>query len=160
MITSGRGVSFIIWQEGEVLEAYDSVEGGYPTIGVGHKMTPSEYYSGKIRIQGVVVRYANGITKEQSRKLLAQDLVRTEEAVNRYVQVQLTQGQFDALVDFTYNCGVKALANSTLLRKLNQLQYEEVPTQLRRWVYAGGVWLERLFRRREEEIELWTGGEE
>lgn len=35
------------------------------------------------------------------------------------VKVKLTQGQFDALVSFTYKLGARALSTSTLLKKLN-----------------------------------------
>ncbi len=42
-----------------------------------------------------------------------------EAAVNYRVTVQLNQNEFDALVSFTYNEGVGALAKSTLLQLLN-----------------------------------------
>lgn len=155
-VISIEGLKFITRQEGEVLKPYASIEGGLPTIGVGHKITPGEYHSGKIIINGEPVRYAGGLTRDQVQDLLAQDLQRFVTAVNDLVDVPLTQGQFDCLVDFAFNCGEGALAQSTLLRLLNQGRYGAVPEQLRRWVHGGGRIIGALVRRREEEIkELW-----
>lgn len=42
-----------------------------------------------------------------------------EEAVLRNVTVLLTNDQFDALVDWTFNLGESALASSTMLKRIN-----------------------------------------
>ena len=52
-----------------------------------------------------------------------------EQAVNNGVKVALNQNQFDALVSFTFNVGVGAFTSSTLLKVLNQGQYDQVPTR-------------------------------
>ncbi len=156
MQISEAGKDFLRRQEGERLKAYASIEGGLPTIGVGHKLTPSEDHSGKIVIAGQGVRYAPGLTPEESQLLLAQDLECFEAAVNSLVKVKLTQGQYDCLVDFAFNCGIEALRNSTLLKLLNRGNYAAVPELLRCWVHGGGRVIGALVRRREEEIkELW-----
>lgn len=154
MIISEVGLKFIIRQEGEVLHSYRD-QAGYPTIGVGHKLTPSELSNGKLIIHGQTVRYAGGITREQSQDLLAQDLERFCEAVNKLVKVKLTQNRFDVLVDFAFNCGEGALEHSTLLKLLNQGRYEVVPDQLRRWIHGGGQVIGALVGRREAEVKLW-----
>ena len=51
-----------------------------------------------------------------------------EQGVERRVAVTITQGQFDALVSFAYNLGLRALENSTLLRRLNAGDWQERPT--------------------------------
>jgi lysozyme len=43
-----------------------------------------------------------------------------------------------------------------LLKLLNQGQHDQVPTQLRRWVMAGGRKVKGLVNRREKEIRLWN----
>jgi lysozyme len=68
----------------------------------------------------------------------------------------LTNGQFDALVSFTYNLGGGALQRSTLRRKINREEHGEVPEQFMRWVWAGGRKLKGLVRRRAAESELYT----
>jgi len=77
--------------------------------------------------------------------------------VNSGVKVALNQNQFDSLVSFTFNTGIQAFADSTLLKMLNQGNYDAVPDQLRRWVRAGGNVVQGLVNRRENEIKLWLG---
>ena len=61
-----------------------------------------------------------------------------------------------AISDFAYNLGLGNLKSSTLRKKINSQAYDEVPAQLRRWVYAGGRKLRGLIIRRNEEILLWN----
>lgn len=77
--------------------------------------------------------------------------------IRRLVTVPLTQGQFDALVDFAYNLGSGRLAESTLLKDLNAGDYESAGLELLRWVYAEGQVNEGLRARRIQELALWTG---
>ncbi len=51
------------------------------------------------------------------RAMLERDLVQAEEAVTRLVRVPLTQGQFDALVDFTFNLGAERAAGVDAARE-------------------------------------------
>jgi lysozyme len=88
--------------------------------------------------------------------LLGQDLEGAERTVNEAVTVPLNQNQFDALVSFTFNVGNGAFRGSTLLKLLNQRQYDQVPTQLRRWVMDNGHVVQGLVNRREKEIALWN----
>ena len=83
-----------------------------------------------------------------------------EQAVERLVKVPLTQGQFDALVDFCFNLGAGRLASSTLLKALNGGRYEAAAEQLLRWDVAGGEENAGLKARREAEFALWSGKEE
>jgi lysozyme len=78
-----------------------------------------------------------------------------EQAVCRLVKVPLTDGQFDALVSFTFNLGSGALQRSTLRRKVNREEHEEVPREFLRWVWAGGRKLKGLVRRRAAEADLY-----
>ena len=156
MRMSQRGRELLAEWEGVELVVYkDSAD--LPTIGVGHLLTRDELTSGKIMIRGQTVRYANGLTKQQALDLLGQDLLRFEDAVNKGVRVDLGQNQFDAIVSFTFNVGDNAFKNSTLLKVLNQGRHNEVPNQLRRWVYAGNKKIQGLANRREKEIQLWNG---
>ncbi|HMB91638.1 MAG TPA: lysozyme [Rhodothermales bacterium] len=156
MKMSDKGRQLLADWEGLELKMYKDVA-GLPTIGVGHLLTRSELTSGKIMINGEAVRYANGITKEQALDLLGQDLQRFEDAVNESVTVTLSQNQFDTLVSFSFNVGVGAFKSSTLLKELNKGKYDEVPTQLKRWVKSGGRVVQGLVNRRNREIDLWNG---
>ena len=80
-----------------------------------------------------------------------------EQYIKDFVDVPLNQNQFDALVSWTYNLGPTNLKNSTLLKKLNNGEYDEVPTQIKRWTKANGKELEGLIKRREAEALLFEG---
>jgi lysozyme len=156
MQMSPHGLELIEQWEGFKTTVYKD-SAGLPTIGVGHLLTKSELSSGKISIDGIPVKYGNGLTAQQVTDLLAQDIQPAATTVNNNVKVPLTQNQFDALVSFTFNVGVGAFTSSTLLKLLNQKQYDQVPTQLLRWTRAGGQVVQGLVNRRNNEIKLWNG---
>lgn len=117
---------------------------GYPTIGYGHVVKPAEATS-----------FANGINEHQANALLAADVGVAECAVLRLISVPLTDGQFDALVSFTFNLGAGALQRSTLRRKVNRGDHDEVPAEFMKWGWAGGRKLKGLIRRRAAEVVLF-----
>ena len=156
MQMSPHGLELLEQWEGFKTTVYKD-SAGLPTVGVGHLLTKSELSSGKITINGVPVSYENGLTEQQVTDLLAQDVQPAAAAVNNNVKVPLDQNQFDALVSFTFNVGVGAFTGSTLLKLLNQGQYDQVPDQLLRWTRAGGQVVQGLVNRRNNEIKLWNG---
>jgi lysozyme len=91
---------------------------GYPTIGYGHKIRPGEHFP-------------SPISEETARRLLIDDLKDAESAVNNLVKVPLSQGQYDALVDLTYNVGRGTFTSSGLLKVLNNGDYDEALRRLR-----------------------------
>src|ERR1039458_4793062 len=115
---------------------------GLPTIGYGHRLLHSD-------------SFPNGIDEPQAANLLACDVRDAEQAVQRLVKVPLTQGQFDALVDFCFNLGAGRLTASTLLKCLNAGRYDEAAEQLLLWDHTGGQECAALKVRREAEAELW-----
>lgn len=155
MHMSPHGRKLLEEWEGVRLKAYKD-SAGLLTIGVGHLLTKSELSSGKININGESVKYGNGLTAEQADELLEQDVKPAETTVNNNVKVELNQHQFDALVSFTFNVGGGAFKGSTLLKKLNNGQYDQVPAQLMRWDKAGGKVVPGLKKRRESEVKLWN----
>lgn len=155
MKVSQEGFEFLKKHEAVKNHVYKDVA-GKDTIGVGHLLTRSELSSGKISILGKSVKYKDGLTDQQVDDLFKQDLIPREKIVESYVRVPLMQNQFDALVSFVFNVGRGAFGQSTLLKVLNQGKYDEVPAQLRRWIYSGGKKIDGLINRREAEIELWN----
>ena len=127
--------------EGNVVAYQDAVD--VWTIGYGHTKDVQE---------------GDKWTKEKADFMLWRELEdEYEEYVNSYVHVPLNQNQFDALCSWVYNLGPANLKKSSLLRKLNNGDYEEVPQQIKRWNKAGGKVLEGLVRRREAEALLFEG---
>ncbi len=97
------------------------------------------------------------ITQEEADELLMDDVSKFEEAVTRAVKVPLEQNQYDALVSWTFNLGPSNLSSTTMIRVLNEGNYEEVPAQIKRWNKAGGKVLQGFIRRREAEALLFEG---
>lgn len=147
MQTSDKGIALIKQFEGCKLTAYpDPGTGGAPwTIGYGWTQP----------VDGKPVRPGMTIDQTTADRLLKTGLVSYENDVSRLVKVKLSQGQFDALVSFTYNLGSRSLSTSTLLSKLNAGDYAGAADEFPRWNKAGGKVLNGLTRRREAERALF-----
>ena len=144
MQTSTRGIELVQEFEGLRLKAYQDVVGKW-TIGYGHLIVlPQE--KGLLDYE---------IAQETALNLLRSDLKAAEDCVSSKVIVDLTQGQFDALVSFTYNLGCGALNRSTLLRLLNAGEYTRAGEQFLLWDKAGGKPVAGLTRRREAEKRMF-----
>jgi lysozyme len=135
----------------EMMKKYEGFRGhvyldvaGFPTIGYGHRLQAADSFPA-------------GIDEAQAERLLAADVRTAELAVHRLVKVLMTQGQFDALVDFCYNLGAGKLAGSTLLRELNAGRFDAAREQLLRWDHAGIKEIGGLEARRAAEFQLWSG---
>lgn len=95
------------------------------------------------------------ISAEEAEARLRDDLTNAENAVSRLVTVPLNDNRFGALVSFVFNIGAGAFQKSTLLKLLNQGQYDAVPGQLARWNKNDGAVMAGLTKRRAEEAKLW-----
>ena len=102
MKTSSTGLDLIKHFEGFEPKAY-LCPAGVLTIGYGST--------------GKHVTRGQTITEAEATALLAKDVVRFENGVNK-LGVTLTQNQFDALVAFVYNVGEGSFNASTLVKRL------------------------------------------
>ena len=95
------------------------------------------------------------ITAEKAEELLKRDLLFVEKFINGIPKIK-TQGQFDALVSFTYNVGIGNLKRSTLLKKImHDAPTIEIQREFMKWVYSGGKKLDGLVKRRRWEAERY-----
>lgn len=144
MRVSDRGLEFTASSEGVKLKAYKDT-GGVWTIGVGHTSD-----------ENLKVFPGLTITKEKALELLAIDIKEAEESVSKLVKVPLTQGQYDAVVDFVFNIGEPQFAASTFLRLLNAGLYEQAAEQFKRWVYDNGKIQPGLVKRAYGRKQMFT----
>lgn len=93
------------------------------------------------------------VTEAQAVEILHDDLGECVEAVNKMVKVPLTQGQFDALVSFTFNCG--AGNTRRLVAPLSRGDYEGTRANFSRYIRSKGQVMRGLERRRHAEQLLW-----
>ena len=146
MRMSADGLALVKEFEGLRLKAYKCPAAVW-TIGYGHTSAAGS----------PMVTSDLEITRDAAEEILKRDMVQYEDGVRKLVTVGLTQGQFDALVDFAYNAGVGALQKSTLLKKVNAEKFDEVPAEFMKWTKGGGKELPGLVRRRRAEVKLWRG---
>lgn len=155
MKTSPNGRKFITKEEGIYLYAYDDAKGpssnrvnvgdsvkGTLTIGVGHTTAAG----------APTVTPGMTITAAEADAILAKDLEKVENEVNKLVKVPLTQNQFDALVSFQFNTG--GLGRSQILRSLNAKDYDGAANAFMNWTKANGN-PTLLAGRRKREIALF-----
>ena len=132
MIYSKTGLELTEQFEGCRLVAYQDSKGVW-TIGYGHTrgvypgMTISSYQAGV---------------------WLQQDITWAESEVNRLIRVPATQPEFDALVDFTFNCGAGNFQHSTLLELVNKGDMADAANEFEKWDHCGGKVVAGLLRRR------------
>ena len=141
MKLSSKGVQLIKEFEGLKLTSYFCAAN---VLTIGYGSTGSHVKLGMV------------ITESEAEKLLQTDLARFEDSVNELVKVPITQGHYDALVSFAFNCGTHAFAESTLLRILNSGDYKGASEQFKRWTNNG---LAGLVRRRKAEETLFLSGD-
>jgi lysozyme len=119
---------------------------GVPTIGYG-----ATYYEDGTR----VTLFDAPITRERAESLLLW-MVRTRylPAVLRLCPGIDSPERLAAIIDFTFNLGAGNLQASTLRRRINAGQWDDVPGELRKWIKGGGRVLAGLVKRREAEVAL------
>ena len=132
--------------EGLRLIAYpDPATNGDPwTIGYGH--TGTEVHKGMT------------ITQEQAEELLMQDVKKAAATVNTKVTTDITQEEFDALVDFVFNVGAGNFNASTLLKKVNAGDIHGAADEFLKWDMAAGKHMAGLLKRRHAEAEEFLSG--
>lgn len=142
---SVQGVENVTGHEGLKYTAYpDPATGGKPwTICWG---STTAVYRGMTQ------------THAQCEQRLARDLWVAERAVQRHLRHPVRQGEYDALVSFTFNVGEGNLQGSTLLKMTNAGQWPANCQQYARWVYANKKKLKGLEVRRYDEAQLCQQG--
>ncbi|MGA8079967.1 MAG: lysozyme [Xanthobacteraceae bacterium] len=121
---------------------------GIPTIAWGHTNATGRQFS------------ADAIwTQAECDAAFEEDAFNAGCHVKALVRVTLTQGQYDALVSFVFNCGWGALAKSTLLAKLNRRDYAGAAREFLKWTHAGPEHVEEpgLVSRRIAESAMFKG---
>jgi len=135
-----KGIALVKEFEDCRLEAYLPTPEDVPTIGWGST-------------RGVSM--GDVWTQAQADAALLDDLEDAETCVNRQVKVPLQQEEFDALVSLAFNIGCNAFAGSTLVRKLNESDYDGAAKEFLRWSKQAGKVLPGLVRRRAAEAKLF-----
>ena len=132
MNVSEKGIQFIKSREALRLQAYLD-DGGVPTIGYGHTKG---------------VKLGDTCTFAEALGFLNQDLSPVIAALNQDIVAPVNQNQFDALTALTFNIGIHAFHNSTLLRLLNDHNYAQAALEFPKWDHDNGKVVPGLLARR------------
>ena len=156
MNISPRAIKMVMHHEGVRQKPYRCPARLW-TIGVGHVLYPEQ---GKLKIEdrdGFPLRPEDDrkFTMDEVDAILAADLQRFERGVEKFVSVPLTQGEFDALVSFSFNVGLGTLQRSTLRAKLNRNDKDGAADELLKYCLAGGKILKGLQNRRIDERAMF-----
>lgn len=143
-----KGLEVTKLSEGWRARLYNDVA-SYCTIGYGHLIKRAACDGSEIP------EFRRGISEPEGTVLLRGDMGRAQLAVMTAVTVELTDAQYAALCDFVFNVGSTNFKKSKLLAVVNSRDFDQVPTQLLRWVKAGGKEVPGLVNRRERQIKLF-----
>ncbi len=115
-----------------VLTAYQDTAGVW-TIGYGHTAG---------------VKRGDRCTMYQAEQYLKEDLAKFEAIANKVKRLS-TQGRYDAVLDFIYNCGPTNFEKSTLKKYIEAgRKLADIQREFLKWQYSGGKQLDGLFTRR------------
>lgn len=133
---SAAALIAIVFHEGYRENAYIPVAGDVPTIGYG-------------TTKGV--QLGDKTDPLSALSVAHRDIKGFEGAIKSCVKVPLHQWEYDAYTSLAYNIGSNAFCSSTLVRLLNEGQYEQACRQILRWDKFQGKPLVGLTKRRNEE---------
>lgn len=119
---------------------------GYNTIGYGHLIPANVNY--------------NFVSIETANQLLQSDIEIVEKALNKLIDIPITQNQFDALISLVFNWGVGNFEKSEGLKLLNQGKFDECAKEFfsieEGVVNIKGKKSQGLINRRIFELKIWN----
>ena len=113
-----------------------------PTIGYGHTLN---------------VKMGMTCTPEVGEEWLRLDIIPCECAIERLIHNILTQGEFDACVDFSFNLGIGKFTGSTLLTLIKKGDMHEASLEFPKWDLVGGKVSDWQVKRRAWEQQRFLG---
>ena len=127
------------------------------TIGVGHVLYADQAKLPLDQRGAYPLRPEDDRTfsEEEVNGILHNDLVRFERGVTTLCPIRLTQGEFDSLCSFSFNCGLGTLQRSTLRQKLLRGETEDAAQELLKYCMGGGKILKGLQNRRIDERAMF-----
>ena len=137
---SGAGLAAVTQHEGIRLNAYLDIA-GIPTICVGSTSN---------------VKMGMRASEAECERRLRTDMNYAEHFVRKCSNVPMTQNQYDAVASLVFNIGGPAYCGSTLVKKLNRLDYSGAAREFPRWSYAAGKFSPGLYNRRVAEQAVFV----
>src|SRR5678815_2213547 len=109
-----------------------------PTIGYGHTRA---------------VAMGDTCTQEQADAWFLEDLEWVQDCLDAHIHVPITQHETDALASLCFNIGCEQFKKSTLVRLINESNFDEAAQQFKVWNKQNHQPLAGLTKRRAAEQE-------
>lgn len=144
------------------LSAVLALTGG--TIAVHEGYVPGTYYDPVGILSACFGHVSNSLqpgvkmSDDECLALLAKDLVKHNNQLMSAVRKPISEQEHAAYLSFHYNIGPGNFRSSTLLSHLNAGRRVAACNELPRWVYAKGIKLPGLVKRRADERDLCLKG--
>ncbi len=138
LVLSASALVSLVVSESYSDKAIVPLKGDKPTIGFG-------------TTEGV--KLGDTITPHKALARALTDINKFEGALKSCVKVPLSQNEYDAYLELSYNIGSTAFCNSTLVRRLNAGDYEGACSAIKMWDKFKGQPLRGLTIRREREYQ-------
>ena len=138
-------IDLIAKWEGCKLEAYEDVAGVWT---VGYGLTS--------RAGFIEVGPDTKLTQEEADWYLEKVVNDFASKIRPMIAAPINHNQFGAFVSLAYNIGTGAFSRSSALKHFNAGRTELVPDAMRMWKKAGGMVVQGLINRREDEIRLFN----
>lgn len=132
---------------------------GYSPISVHHPEDPPDVWTmgfGSTYWDGTKVTEGMSCTRDEALDQLSKGLETASKCVDSSIHVTVTQDEFDACTDLTYNIGCSRWLSSTARTRLNAGDYAGAASAFEMWDRAGGQVMAGLLRRRKAEEALFN----
>ena len=162
---SQLGIQFLIGYEGLNPLPYTDL-GGQTLIGIGHALTGDEISGRYTNVNGDQVPWQQGLSDDQIMSLLNQDLYiqgdpikqqPVAQTVQQSISAQITQAQFDVLVDFCYNITPPVFQSCDVVIQINMGNFDVATNLLLNWYMLQGKPNQQIANRRRDEASRFRG---
>lgn len=143
MHLSPRGYSLLQKMEGFSSDLYALGDGGF-TIGFGIFVPFNEG-----------AKWNKGVTWDEAEQIMRQKMPVYEDQVKQYINIPLTQSEFDALTMLAYNLGGFSKATSIVNDVNEQVSLEQLEKDWKRFIHSKAPNMTRgLLKRRNDELDV------
>jgi len=155
MALSASALVGLVVTEGYTDKAVIPVPGDKPTVGFGSTT----------RADGSAVQLGDRTTPPKALARALKDVEQFEGALRQCVTVPLAQNEYDVYISLAYNIGKTAFCDSSLVGKLNDMDYAGACAEILRWRFfqgrdcsQAGSGCSGLWNRRQGEYKRCIGG--
>lgn len=95
------------------------------------------------------------ISKKEAKLLLEKSLLKISKQLDKAIEVNVNQNQFDALVSLVYDVGIRSVISSGMIDQLNKGKILETSVMFRKWSRYKKRPVYQLIKARQMEMKLF-----